>query len=140
MKRWLFKTDPETYSWQDLVKVKKEVWDGVANPLALKHLRAAAKGDAVFIYHTGAEKSVMGIGRILSAAYASAGDASGKPSVIDLEAREALKRPVSLAEIKSHPGLAGWELVRFSRLSVMPVSEVQWETVLALSRKLPLRD
>ncbi len=128
MSYWLFKTDPDTYSWHDLVKASKEMWDGVANPLALKNLRAVRKGDQVFIYHTGSEKSVIGIARAVSDGY-------GEPAVVDLSPEKPLNHPVSLSEIKSNPKLKSWDLVRLGRLSVMPVSSGQWNEVLRLSQK-----
>ena len=133
MNRWLFKTDPDTYSWQDLLKVKWEVWDGVANPLALKHLRSVKKGDSILIYHTGDEKSVMGIAKALSDGYADPSDKSGKSAVVDLAPEKELKHPVTLAQIKSNSKLASWELVKISRLSVMPATLAQWDEVIRLS-------
>ena len=135
MNRWLFKTDPDTYSWNDLAKTKKEIWNGVRNPLALKNLRSIQKGDSIFIYHTGNEKAVIGIAEALGSAYPDPREKNPKLAVIDLRPLEALKRPVTLAEIKSNKKLASWELVRFSRLSVMPATEEQWKEVIRLNKK-----
>ena len=133
MNRWLFKTDPETYSWNDLTAKKEDVWDGVANPLALKHLRSVKKGDAVLIYHSGEDKAVMGLAEASSAGYPDPKDKSGKLALVDLKVKAPLKNPVSLSDIKKEKKLASWELVRMSRLSVMPVTEEQWQFVMRKS-------
>ena len=132
MNHWLFKTDPDTYSWKDLIAVKREVWDGVSNNLALKHLRSVKKSDLIFIYHTGDEKAVIGIAEAVSEPYSSKKDP--KLVVVDLVPLEALFHPVSLSRIKANKKLSSWELVRLPRLSVMPVSEIQWNEVMALSK------
>ena len=131
---WLFKTDPETYSWSDLLKTKKETWDGVSNNLALKHLRALRKGDYVFIYHSGDDKAIIGIAAALSNSYPDPSKEDSKLAVVDIAPLEALKKPVTLFEIKGNAKLKSWELVRLSRLSVMPVTETQWNEVLHLSK------
>ena len=135
MNLWLFKTDPDTYSWDDLLKAKKEVWDGVANPLALKNLRSVKKGDQIFIYHTGDEKAVIGIAKAASDSYPDPKDKSGKLAVVELAPEKSLPQPVLLSEIKTNSKLKSWDLVRLGRLSVMPASQDQWDEVLKLSRK-----
>jgi len=135
MNLWLFKTDPDTYSWEDLQKTKKEVWDGVANPLALKNLRSVKKGDQIFIYHTGDEKAVIGIAKALSDSYPDPSDKAGKLTLVDLAPEKELSQPVLLSEIKTNLKLKSWDLVRLGRLSVMPASQDQWNEVLKLSRK-----
>lgn len=132
--RWLFKTDPETYGWPQLVKEKKAVWDGVLNNLALKYLRLVRKGDLIFIYHTGFEKAVVGTARAASDAYPDPNQKDPKLAVVEVTPVKALS-PVSLSMIKNTPQLKDWELVRFSRLSVMPVSSEIWQAILAMSRK-----
>ncbi len=122
MSSWLFKTDPDTYSWHDLKSKKREVWDGVKNPLALKHLRSVKAGDEILIYHSGKDKAIVGIAQALSAAYPDPQDKTAKLFVIDLAPMKDFPKPVSLSIIKFEPGLKDWELVRMSRLSVMPVS------------------
>src|ERR1043165_2972633 len=97
---WLFKEEPTSYSFDSLLNDKRTVWSGVKNPLAQKHLRAVKKGDRVFYYHTGNEKSVVGIAQALTDAYADPKDASGKAAVVEVGPVKKLKRPVSLAEIK----------------------------------------
>jgi predicted RNA-binding protein with PUA-like domain len=112
---------------------KKTVWSGVKNPLAQKHLRAVKKGDRVFYYHTGDEKSVVGIAKALGDAYPDPGDKSGKAHVVDVAPVKKLARPVTLAEIKADKAFADFPLVRISRLSVMPVSDDEWKRIEKLS-------
>lgn len=131
---WLFKTDPETYAWSDLEQSKKEMWDGVTNNLALKHLRLARKGDEIFIYHSGNDKAIIGIAVAASDPYPDPSGRNPKLAVIDLVPHKLLKTPVALAEIKANGKLRSWELVRLSRLSVMPVSQTQWDEIMSLSR------
>jgi len=126
-KRWLVKTEPSEYSFSDLLRDERTRWDGVANPLARKNLAAMARGDEVLVYHTGSEKAVVGTARVAAAA-------GGE---VELAAGAALSRPVALAELKSDQGLAGWELVRLPRLSVLPVTEGQWAAVMSKAKKSP---
>ena len=133
---WLFKEEPAHYSFDALVKDKKTVWSGVKNPLAQKHLRSVKKGDAIFFYHTGNEKAVVGIAKALGDAYADPKEQSGKLAVVDVGPVKKLARPVTLAEIKSDSAFKDFALVRISRLSVMPVSNAEWRRIetLATSR------
>lgn len=133
MNHWLFKSDPDVYSWHDLLKDKKTTWDGVSNNLALKHLRAIKKGDDILIYHSGDEKAIVGIAKAVSNSYPDPTGKDVKLVVVDIEAKEPLPRPVTLQEIKQNKKLSSWELVRFSRLSVMPVSSDVWGEVLRFS-------
>ncbi len=133
--RWLFKTEPSTYSFQQLAKDKRTVWDGVKNNLALKHLSGIKNGDAILIYHTGDEKAAVGIARALSGAYPDPGKKDPKLLVVDIEPVQALPRPVTLSEIKANSKLAKFDLVRLPRLSVMPVSEDQWKTIEEMARR-----
>src|SRR5688572_10049636 len=110
MAAFLFKTEPGTYSWADLVRERKTRWDGVSNPVALKHLRAVTRGDTIAIYHTGAEKAVIGLARALSDAYPDPADPGGKLVVVDLEPVRPLARPVALATFRSDPTLSSTEL------------------------------
>ncbi len=134
MKRWLFKSDPETYSWKNLAKDKKTVWDGVRNNLALKHLREIQKGDPIFIYHSGDLKSIVGIAEAASNSYPDPKNKDTKLAVVDIAPLQTLKKQVPLSEIKANPKLQSWELVRMSRLSVMPTTDEQWAEVLRLSQ------
>jgi predicted RNA-binding protein with PUA-like domain len=135
MANWLFKTEPTAYSFQQLEKDKRTVWDGVKNNLALKHLRGIKKGDSILIYHTGDEKAVIGVANALSAAYPDPAQKDPKLLVVEIEAEKALPRPVALAEIKSNPQLKSFDLARLPRLSVMPVSDEQWKTIEEMARR-----
>jgi predicted RNA-binding protein with PUA-like domain len=121
--RWLFKTEPSTYSFQKLQAEKRTTWDGVKNSLALRHLSAVRKGDSIFIYHTGDEKAVVGLARAVSEAYPDPKQKDPRLLVIDIEAVGPLRKPVSLSALKANPKLGSFDLVRLPRLSVMPVSE-----------------
>ena len=136
---WLFKEEPSTYSYDALAKDKKTVWSGVKNPLAQKHLRSVKKGDRIFYYHTGDEKSVVGIAKALGDAYSDPGDKTGKASVVDVGPVKKLPRPVALSEIKADAAFKDFALVRISRLSVMPVSDKEWDRIEALAEKTPAR-
>lgn len=124
-KHWLFKTEPSTYSFAQLRAEGRTTWDGVKNPLALKHLASVADGDSVFIYHTGDEKAVVGVARAAGAPYPDPKVKDPKRLVVDLTPLRALAAPVSLATIKASKRFTGFDLVRLPRLSVMPVSEAQ---------------
>ena len=134
---WLFKEEPAHYSFDALVKDKSAIWSGVKNPLAQKHLRAVKKGDAIFYYHTGNEKAVVGIAKALGDAYADPKDKSGKQAVVDVGPVKKFARPVTLAEIKSDPSFKTFALVRISRLSVMPVSDAEWRRIEKLATSTP---
>ena len=127
--RWLFKTEPSVYSYQQLEKDKKTIWDGVKNNLALKDLNDIEKGDQILIYHTGDEKSAVGVARALSGAYPDPSQKNPRMLVVDIEAVKPLPRPVTLAEVKTNSKLANFDLVRLSRLSIMKVSEEQWNII-----------
>jgi predicted RNA-binding protein with PUA-like domain len=132
---WLFKEEPTHYGYDSLVKDKRTVWSGVKNPLAQKHLRSVKKGDRIFYYHTGDEKSVVGIARALGDAYADPEDKTGKQSVVDVAPVKKLAQPVTLASIKADAAFKTFPLVRISRLSVMPVSDDEWDAIIAKSSR-----
>lgn len=127
MATFLFKTEPETYSFGDLVREKRAVWDGVTNNTALLHLRSAKKGDEVLVYHTGDVKAVVGLAKIVSDPYEDpenpGENAAGAPkfAVVDLAPVRAAKTPVTLAQVKGDAAFAEFPLVTQPRLSVMPV-------------------
>lgn len=127
--RWLFKTEPSAYSFQRLQQDKKTVWDGIKNNLALKHLSGVKKGDGILIYHTGSEKAVVGVAQALSAPYPDPKKKEPKWIVVDIKPVKTLSRPVTLAEMKANPKLVKFDLVRLPRLSIMPVSEEQWQII-----------
>jgi predicted RNA-binding protein with PUA-like domain len=133
MANWLVKEEPENYSYDSLVRDGRTVWAGVKNPLAQKHLRSIRKGDRIFYYHTGKEKSVVAIAKAASDAYDDPKDATGRLSVVDVVPEKKLARPVTLSEIKGDAAFASFALVRMSRLSVMPVSDAEWKRIEKMS-------
>jgi predicted RNA-binding protein with PUA-like domain len=130
---WLFKEEPSNYSFDALVKDKKTVWSGVRNPLAQKHLHAVKKGDRIFYYHTGNERAVVGIAKALGNAYSDPKDETGKAAVVDIAPVTRLPRAVTLAEIKADPVFKDFLLVRISRLSVMPVTDAEWDRIVEMA-------
>jgi predicted RNA-binding protein with PUA-like domain len=131
---WLFKEEPSSYSFEQFSKDGGTSWSGVKNPLAPKHLRSVKKGDRIFYYHTGNEKAVVGVARATGDAYPDPKDKSGKLSVVDVAPVEALKRPVTLAEIKASKAFTTFPLTRLPRLSVMPVTDSEWLEIERLSK------
>jgi predicted RNA-binding protein with PUA-like domain len=132
-RHWVLKTEPSTYGFPDLVRERRTRWEGVSNAVALKHLRSMLEGDAALIYHTGNEKSLVGLARIASAPYPDPAQKDERLVVVDVEAGKPLPRPVSLAEIKADPAFKDLGLVRLSRLSVVPVEPDQWKRLLAMA-------
>lgn len=134
MPTWLMKTEPGTYSYDDLERDGKAVWDGVSNPVALKHIRSMKKGDQVLVYHTGDEKSMIGIAEVTSAPYADPKSKDPRLAVVDLKPVRKLANPVSLAAVKAEKIFKDFELVRIPRLSVMPVPTNLWRYIMQMSR------
>lgn len=132
MNYWLVKSDPDTYGWSDLVRDGRTSWDGVRNHKARNYLRAMKPGDQVLFYHSGEEKSVVGVMKVLSAAYPDRTAQEDIWSAVDVAPARTLKNPVSLSRIKSEPSLRGIQLVRVARLSVMPLEREQFQTILSL--------
>ena len=132
-RHWVLKTEPSTYGFPDLVRERRTRWEGVSNAVALKHLRSMLEGDDALIYHTGNEKSLVGLARIASAPYPDPAQKDERLVVVDVEARKPLPRPVSLAEIKADPAFKDLGLVRLPRLSVVPVEPDQWKRLLAMA-------
>ena len=130
-RHWVLKTEPSEYGFPDLVRDRRTCWEGVSNPVALKHLRSMQEGDDALIYHTGNEKALVGLARVVSAPYSDPKDP--KLVVVDVEPVKALPRAVPLAEIKAEPGFAELGLVRVPRLSVVPVEPPQWKRMLAMA-------
>lgn len=129
---WIVKTEPSTYSFDDLVRQKTAVWDGVKNNLALRHLREMTPGNQVLVYHTGDEKAVVGMAEVASLPYPDPKQKDPRLTVVDLRAKGRLPRPVPLAEIKKDRAFADLALVRMGRLSVMPASPDQFKRLVAL--------
>ena len=132
MAYWLLKTEPEEFSWDDQVKrgAKGEVWSGVRNFAARKHLQTMKKGDRAFFYHTGEEKQIVGIAEVLREHYPDPTAEKGEPwVVVDTIAVEPFRKPVTLAAIKAEPKLKDMALVKYARLSVQPVTAEEWKIV-----------
>ena len=134
MNYWLLKQEPSTYSYDMLARDKKTVWDGVHNNLALKHMRAMKKGDHAIFYHTGDEKTAVGMIEITSNPYPNPKESDERFVVVDVKALSKLKRPVTLQEIKNDPKFKDWDLLRISRLSVMPVPKTLWDEIVKKSK------
>ena len=130
---WILKSDPDTYGYDQLERDRRTTWDGVSNALALQHIRRMAPGDRALIYHSGAEKALVGLARIVSAPYADPKGSDPKLAVVDLEAAGRLPRTVSLAAVKADAAFADLGLVRLSRLSVIPVPAEQWTRLLGMA-------
>ncbi len=133
MAYWLLKTEPTAYSFADLQRDKKATWDGVTNALALKHVRAMKVGDEAIIYHTGDEKQAVGTAKVVKAHYVDPNENDPKLAVVDLQVGKALKRAVTLAEMKADKRFAGWDLLRIGRLSVVPATAEQWAAVMTIA-------
>ena len=125
---WLFKTEPGTFSWDDQVKAgrKGEEWSGVRNAVAQKNMRAMKAGDLGFFYHSVHEKQIVGVVKVVREIHPDSTDATCRWNCVDVEAVGAFPRPVTLAEIKAEPKLANMALVKYSRLSVQPVTDEEW--------------
>jgi predicted RNA-binding protein with PUA-like domain len=132
MAKWLMKSEPSSYSWDDLVRDGGTMWDGVRNNAARLHLRAMKLGDEAFFYHSMDERAVVGIMRITGTGQPDGEDGSWVK--VPVEPVRALNRPVTLAQVKAEPKLAKMELIRQSRLSVAPVREEEWKLVLEMAK------
>jgi len=134
---WLAKQEPNGprgYNFETLKKDKKTVWDGVHNNLALKHMREMKDGDLVLFYHTGDERQAVGIMEIVSEPYPNPKEDNKRFIVVDVKYKKSLKRPVTLDEIKKQKIFQNWELIRISRLSVMPVPKHIWDAIIDISQ------
>ena len=137
MSYWLLKTEPETFSWDDQIKrgAKGEPWTGVRNFTARRHLEAMKKGDLAFFYHTGEEKQVVGIAEVIRESYKDPTDEKGVFLAVDVKAVEPLPKPVTLAAIRGEAKLKDMALVKYSRLSVQPVTAAEWKIVCHMGGK-----
>ena len=135
MNYWLCKQEPSTYNMDLLQKENTTTWDGVHNNLAIKHINSMKKGDQVFFYHSGDEKQIVGIMEITSNPYPNPKEKNPRFVVVDVKYKKRLENPVTLAQIKTNPKFKDWELLRISRLSVMPVPTKIWSEILKISQK-----
>lgn len=135
MAYWLLKSEPSTWSWDQQVaaRAKGTFWNGVRNHLAKKHLMAMQKGERGFFYHSNDERAIVGIVEIIKTYYPDHTDETGKFGMVDVKAVKALKKPVTLADIKAEPRLADMVLVNNSRLSVQPVTDAEWAVVMEMA-------
>ena len=140
MPTWLLKTEPSTYSFADLLREKKAVWDGVTNPLALKHVRSVRKGDTLLIYHTGEEKRIVGIAKATSDGHSATRTGHTNLAVFELAPLRPLGKPVPLSAIKSDARFLEWELLRLGRLSVVPVPPAVEAALMELAGEIGGRD
>jgi predicted RNA-binding protein with PUA-like domain len=136
---WLMKSEPDAYSWEDLVDEGEGTWDGVRNHRAANNLRAMAKGDLAFFYHSNVGKEIVGIARISKPGLTDPSDPDGKWAAVKVKPVKKLKRAVTLAEIKADPQLAEIELIKLSRLSVAVIRPEEWDYILALSNAPAVR-
>ena len=132
-RHWILKTEPSEYGFADLTRDRRTRWEGVSNPVALKHLRSMLEGDDALIYHTGNEKSLIGLARIVSQPYPDPKRDDPRLVVVDIEAGRPLPHRVTLAEVKAEPAFKDLGLVRLSRLSVVPVEPEQWTRLLRMA-------
>lgn len=133
---WLAKQEPSGprgYNFSQLQKDKTTMWDGVHNNLALKHMRNMKKGDLAFFYHTGSERQAVGIMEVVSKPYSNPDEDNERFIVVDVKYKKPLKRPVTLDEMKKEKKFKDWELLKISRLSVMPVPKKIWDQIIKMS-------
>ena len=137
MADWLLKTEPDKFSWDHQRErgAKGEPWTGVRNFTARRYLKEMKKGDHAFFYHTGDEKQIVGIVEVIRESYPDPTDADGKFLAVDVKAVEPLPKPVTLAAIKAEPRLKDMALVKYSRLSVQPVTAAEWKIVCQMAGK-----
>ena len=133
MNYWLIKSEPNTYSYDDLVKKGKDHWDGVRNYAARNHMKAMKKGDLAFFYHSVDEKQIVGLAECVTEFYQDPTTDDDRWVVVDFAPKQKLKKPVSLEEIKKEPELAEMILLKISRLSVQPVSKNEFDHIMKMS-------
>ena len=137
MAYWLMKSEPGAWSWEDQVKDGTAEWDGVRNHQAPNNMKAMKKGDKAFFYHSVNEKRIVGIVTIAEEYYPDPTDKSGRFGMVDVKALRPFKKPVTLADVKGEPRLENLALVRQSRLSVMPISDAEWQLICAMGETKP---
>ncbi|KAB8317744.1 EVE domain-containing protein [Tolypothrix campylonemoides VB511288] len=133
MAYWLLKTEPEEYSYCDLERDGTTVWEGVSNSLALKHLRTMEIGDLALIYHTGKQRQIIGVAQVVSQPYPDPKLDDAKRVVVQVQALRRVQEPITLTQIKQDGNFEGFDLLRLTRLSVVPVSEPHWQRLLLLT-------
>lgn len=131
---WLIKSEPAAFDWDDLVRDRETLWDGVRNHRAAMNLRSMKVGEKVFFYHSVTGKEIVGVAEVSEAGLTDPKDPEGKWAAVRIKPVGALERPVTLAEIKADTGLADIELVRQSRLSVAEVRPAEWQRICALAK------
>lgn len=133
MAHWLLKSEPSSYSWEQLVKEKRTSWTGVRNPQASANLQAMKVGDRCFFYHSGEGKEIVGIAEVAKTAYPDPTDKAGKAVTVDIKAVQPVAQKVTLAAVKADPKFKDFKLVRQARLSVVPVSADHWNLLMKMS-------
>lgn len=131
---WLAKQEPSSYNFEKLKTEKKTTWDGVHNNLALKHINNMKKGDQIMFYHSGDQKQIVGIMEVISKPYSNPKESNKRFVVVDVKYKKQLSKPVTLSEIKKQKKFQNWELLRISRLSVMPVPKNIWDSIIKMSK------
>ncbi|NJN27922.1 MAG: EVE domain-containing protein [Cyclobacteriaceae bacterium] len=134
MNYWLVKTEPETYGWNDLVKLGRDHWDGVRNYQARNHMKEMKVGDEVLFYHSGVEKQIVGLAKVVKEWFADPGSEDDRWVAVEVEAVKKLSKPIGLTDIKKDGRLEGLALIKNSRLSVMPVSLKHFEILMDMSK------
>ena len=133
MAHWLLKSEPGTYSFADLQRDGRTVWDGVRNNTAALHLKAMKRDEEAFFYHSGEDRQIVGIARIVAEHFPDQSDPSGRYVAVEIAPVRAVKSPVSLARMKAEPALADMAMIRLSRISVSPVTDEEWATILTMA-------
>jgi predicted RNA-binding protein with PUA-like domain len=135
MARWLMKSEPFKYSWDDLVRDGSTFWNGVRNNQAALYLKAMEIGDEVLFYHSNEGLAVVGIARVCKTAYPDHTDEKGRFVMVDIEPVRPFARPVTLAEMKAEPALSGMKMFQQFRLSVLPIADDEWDTILTMEQR-----
>ncbi len=133
MSYWLIKSEPSSYSWEKFVKEGRTTWDGIRNYAARNHLRSMKKGDEIFFYHSNVGLDIVGIAHVIKESYQDPSTKDPAWLVVDLKPVKPLQKPVTLQQVKNDPRLKDMALLKISRLSVQPVTEKEWTTILELS-------
>jgi predicted RNA-binding protein with PUA-like domain len=133
MAKWLLKSEPGTYAFADLEREGRTVWDGVRNNTAALHLKAMKKGDEALFYHSGEDRQVVGIAKIVTEHFPDKTDPAGRFVAVEIAPVRQVKTPVTLAQMKAEPALADMAMIRLSRISVSPVAEAEWKTILKMA-------